>query len=186
LYAAGVKRLQLWETIVSTSLSTTHPGLDCLLTEIARDTSAREQADVKLRLKQANSLPSAHSLASAEKPDNPWRDRIAIKANGRILFIDIPDIVALEAEGNYVRLYRRSSAHFLRESISVAAEKLRNCGFLRIHRSVLVNAAMVAEVKRLSTGEHLLRLNNGKEYTVTRKYKKNLRCVSLTCIGGEL
>jgi DNA-binding LytR/AlgR family response regulator len=171
---------------VSTGFPTTQQALDCVLPGMVRGTPAREHTDVESRPEAANAVSSSDGLASLEKSINPWRDRIAIKANGRVMFIDIPDILAVEAEGNYVRLFRTSSTHFLRESISAAAEKLRNRGFLRIHRSVLVNAAMVAELKRLSTGAHLLRLNNGKEYTVTRTYKKNLRFVSLTCIGGDL
>jgi DNA-binding LytR/AlgR family response regulator len=170
---------------VSTSFSTTQ-ALDCILTEIASDAPARKRADIEPRPQAANSAPLARSFASSDKSNKPWRQRIAIKTNGRILFIDIPDIVAVEAEGNYVRLCRKSSTHLLRESISAVEKKLSDCGFVRIHRSVLVNAAMVAEVKRLSTGEHLLWLSNGKEYTVTRTYKKNLRSISQTCIGGEL
>ena len=112
--------------------------------------------------------------------------RIAIKTTGRILFIDAADVVAVEAQGNYVMLHHKSSAHLLRESISVVEEKLSGRGFIRIHRSVLVNATKVEEVRRLSTGEHSLRLTNGKQYTVTRTYRQNLRNVSPTCIGGEI
>jgi DNA-binding LytR/AlgR family response regulator len=121
-----------------------------------------------------------------QKQSQPGESRIAIKTTGRILFIDAADIVAVEAEGNYVMLHHKSSAHLLRESISTVEEKLSGRGFIRIHRSVLVNAAKVEEVRRLSTGEHSLRLRNGKEYTVTRTYRRNLRNVSPTCIGGEI
>jgi len=34
---------------------------------------------------------------------------------------------------------------------------------------------LVDEVQAWTTGEYGLRLKNGKEYTITRKYKKNLR-----------
>ena len=83
-------------------------------------------------------------------------------------------------------LQHKSSARLLRESISTVEEKFRGRGFIPIHRSVLVNAAKVEEVRRLSTGERSLRLRNGKEYTVTRTYRRNLRNVSPTRIGGEI
>src|SRR5439155_10067435 len=59
--------------------------------------------------------------------------KVAIKSQGRILFIDAAEIAAIEAQGNYVLLRQRSGSHLLRESISVTAEKLAPYGFVRIH-----------------------------------------------------
>ena len=137
----------------------------------------------------AHQIPEPVLTGIASNPpqrQSHGESRIAIKTTGRILFIDVADIVAVEAEGNYVMLHHKSSGHLLRESISTVEEKLNSRGFIRIHRSVLVNAAEVEELRRLSTGEHLLRLRNGKEYTVTRTYRQNLRNMSPTCIGGEI
>jgi len=51
--------------------------------------------------------------------------------------------------------------------------------------SVLVNAAHVEAVKPLLTGEYLLRLKNGKEYNVTRTYKKNLKQFATFWLGMD-
>jgi two-component system, LytTR family, response regulator len=98
--------------------------------------------------------------------------RIATKAGKKVLFIDSADIIAVEAEGNYVLLRHKSSAYLLRESISTMAAKLSLFGFVRIHRSSLVNTAFVEKIHRLSTGEYVLRVRGGKKYIVTRNYKK--------------
>jgi two-component system LytT family response regulator len=109
--------------------------------------------------------------------------RIAIKAKGRILFIDPGAVVAVQAEGNYVLLQREIGSYLLRESISEMAEKLEPYGFIRIHRSVLVNTAFVEEIQPCQTGEYELRVKGGKQYTVTRTYKKNLRSLAEFWIG---
>jgi len=109
--------------------------------------------------------------------------RIAIKAGKKILFIDSADIIAVEAEGNYVLLQHKSSGYLLRESISTMAEKLSLFGFVRIHRSSLVNAALVEEIQPLPTGEYVLRVKGGKKYIVTRTYKKNLHLLAESWIG---
>lgn len=109
--------------------------------------------------------------------------RIAIRAGKRILFIDSADIIAVEAEGHYVLLQHKSSGYLLHESISAMAEKLRLFGFVRIHRSSLVNAAFVEEIQPLSTGEYVLRVRGGKRYIVTRTYKKNLHLLAQSWIG---
>jgi len=51
--------------------------------------------------------------------------KIAIKAKGRILFIDTADVIMVEAHGNYVLLQRMSGSDLLRESLSTVAEKLQ-------------------------------------------------------------
>jgi len=109
--------------------------------------------------------------------------KIGIKSNGRILFIDPGDVAVVEAEGNYVLLQRDKGSDLLRESISTIAEKLKPYGFIRIHRSVLVNTSFVQDVRPCSTGEYELRLRNGREYTVTRTYRENLRCLAAFWIG---
>src|SRR5579863_6998458 len=109
--------------------------------------------------------------------------KIGIKSNGRILFIDPRDIAVVEAEGNYVLLQRNTGSDLLRESLSTIAEKLEPYGFVRIHRSVLVNASFVQDIRPCSTGDYQLRLKSGREYTVTRTYKKNLRSLAAFWIG---
>jgi two-component system LytT family response regulator len=109
--------------------------------------------------------------------------RVAIKARGKILFINLDDVVAVQAEGKCVLLQQNARSYLLRESISVVAERLETHGFIRIHRSVLVNTSFVEEIRPLSTGEYCLRVEGGREYTVTRTYKKNLKSLAEFWMG---
>lgn len=111
--------------------------------------------------------------------------RIAIKVKGGIRFINSRDVVAVVAEGNYVLLQEKSSSYLLRESISVVAEALEPFGFVRIHRSVIVNSAFVEEIQPYPTGEYGLRVKAGKEYTVTRTYRANLKSLAAFWIGSR-
>jgi DNA-binding LytR/AlgR family response regulator len=111
--------------------------------------------------------------------------RIAFKAKGKILFVDLAEIVAVQAEGNYVSLRQRPNFYLLRESLSSMAEKLKPYGFIRIHRSVVVNISAVEEIQPLPTGEYRLRVKGGKEYLVTRTYKDNLRDLAQLWVGSE-
>jgi two-component system, LytTR family, response regulator len=111
--------------------------------------------------------------------------KVAIKAKGRILFIDPADVVVIRAEGNYVLLEKRSGSYLLRESLAIVAEKLKPHGFIRIHRSVLVNTAFVEEVHPWTTGEYVLRIKGGQEFTVSRMYKNNLRSIAQLWVGTD-
>jgi DNA-binding LytR/AlgR family response regulator len=46
-----------------------------------------------------------------------------------------------------------------------------------------VNTSFVEQIRPLSTGEYCLRVEGGKEYTVTRTYKKNLKSLAEFWIG---
>jgi DNA-binding LytR/AlgR family response regulator len=87
--------------------------------------------------------------------------RIAFKANGSILLLDLADISAVQAEGNYVSLQHRPNPYLVHESLSSMVEKLKPYGFIRIHRSVVVNISAVEEIQPLPTGEYRLRVKGG-------------------------
>jgi DNA-binding LytR/AlgR family response regulator len=138
--------------------------------------SRRTEGERAVKLIEA--LPQLRRLSS-----RPLYTRMAIRIKGRILFLDPRDVVTVEAEGNYVLLQRKSGSYLLRESLSTVAEKLKPYGFIRIHRSVLVNTSFVEEIQPYLTGSCGLRITGGREYTVTRTYRKNLKSLAEFWIG---
>ncbi len=145
-----------------------------------------EAADTSLlpviRVDAANLMRVLRQLEVIAKRQAP---RIAFKAKGSILFLDLADILAVQAEGNYVSLRHRPNPYLVHESLSSMAEKLKPYGFIRIHRSVVVNISAVEEIQPLPTGEYRLRVKGGKEYLVTRTYKHNLRDLAQLWVGSE-
>jgi len=155
-----------------------------------------EAADTSLlpviRVDAANLMRVLRQLEVIAKRQAP---RIAFKAKGSILLLDLADILALQAEGNYVSLQQiipiqsnrllRPNPYLVHESLSSMAEKLKPYGFIRIHRSVVVNISAVEEIQPLPTGEYRLRVKGGKEYLVTRTYKHNLRDLAQLWVGSE-
>jgi len=145
----------------------------------------REALDAAVRRAEAERiamlvkvLPSLETLISKT-------NKIAIKSNGRILLVSPAEISTVEAQGNYVLLSRGAGSYLLRESISTLEKKLIHFGFFRIHRSLLVNSACVEEIEPCTTGEYLLRIRGGKEFSVTRTYKRNLKGMAQFWIGTE-
>jgi DNA-binding LytR/AlgR family response regulator len=126
-----------------------------------------------------NTAPSI--LAPLPRMESPRTNpsRIAIKANRRILFIDPTEVVTVEVQ----RL--SGPAFLLRQSISAVAEKLLPYGFVRIHRSALVNSAFVEEIRPLTTGESVVRIKGGKEFHVSRTFRKNLHSITPLWLGTD-
>jgi len=145
-----------------------------------------EPADTSLlpviRLDATNLIRVLRQLEVIARRQAP---RIAFKAKGSILLLDLADILAVQAEGNYVSLQLRSNPYLVHESLTSMAEKLKPYGFIRIHRSVVVNISAVEEIQPLPTGEYRLRVKGGKKYLVTRTYKHNLRDLAQLWLGSE-
>lgn len=110
--------------------------------------------------------------------------RIAVKDKGRVVFVDVGEIRSVEANGNYVLLQQKAGSYVLRETIADIADKLAPHGFVRIHRSVLVNRQYVASIESGVGSEYILRIHGGREYHVTRTYRRNLQELADCWVGS--
>jgi two-component system LytT family response regulator len=67
-------------------------------------------------------------------------ERIEVEDDaGRRLSLSTDEILWIKAAGNYVQIYARAGTFELRETISNMANRLQGSGFIRIHRSMVVN-----------------------------------------------
>lgn len=111
--------------------------------------------------------------------------RIAIQSKGRVMLFDASTLIAVEAQGNYVLLQLQTCSHLFRKSISKVEEILVLYGFVRVHRSVVVNSAHVEEIQSSPTGAYRVRMRSGKTYSVGRLYTTNLRLLAEAWIDTE-
>lgn len=131
-----------------------------------------------------DNAPEKERLAES-KPVGEFA-RIAIKAKGRVLFVDPIDVVVAMAQGNYVALVHKSGSYLVRETMAAVEQKLTPLGFVRIHRSILVNTSLVKDLRRDNTGTYVLRTTDGHEHPVGRAYKGNLKAIARSWLGVEL
>jgi len=103
-----------------------------------------------------------------------YTNRIIFKSRGRILFLPVSDIRWIGAEGNYVRLCTASETHLLRETMAHLEERLDPRGFLRVHRSFMVNLKYVKEVRREGTGDSVVVMDSGHKVALGRSYRTAL------------
>jgi two-component system LytT family response regulator len=101
-------------------------------------------------------------------------DRLPIKANGRIIVVRLADIDWIEADRDYVSVHVGGKTWLMRETIAAVELRLALSGFVRIHRSILVNAERVKELRPLDKGEYTVVLNDGTELKMTRNYRASV------------
>ena len=87
------------------------------------------------------------------------------------MIVNVPEIDWVEADGDYVAVHVGAKSWLLRETIAAAEARLALSGFVRIHRSTLVNTRRVRELLPLSKGEFTVVLLNGTELKLSRNYR---------------
>jgi two-component system LytT family response regulator len=120
------------------------------------------------------------SLIQGLKTEPKYPERLAVKTNGRIVFLRLSDLDMVEAADNYVKLYAGKETHMLRETLGTLEEKLPPGRFVRISRSAIVNVESVKELHPLFHGEYSVALKNGSRTTLTRGYREQLRQLGVT------
>jgi two-component system LytT family response regulator len=118
---------------------------------------------------------AAANLKVAISPSKgPAVDRLPIKVNGRIMVIRVADIDWIEADGDYVSVHVGGKTWLMRETIAAVELRLALSGFVRIHRSTLVNAERVKELQPQDKGEYTVVLSDGTELKLTRNYRTSV------------
>lgn len=100
--------------------------------------------------------------------------RLLIRERDRMFFLKANEIQWIEAEEKYVLLHTAKERHLIRQGISALETQLSGCGFVRIHRSYLINLEALKEVVPWSHGDSLAILKSGDRLNVGRNYKDQL------------
>jgi two-component system, LytTR family, response regulator len=110
-------------------------------------------------------------VSAAVVPPSPPTGRLAIKGEGRVVFVRIADVDWVEAMDNYVRLHVGRDVHMMRETLSNLETRLAGSTFLRIHRSAIVNIDRIREVQPWFAGDYVVILADGTKITTGRRYR---------------
>lgn len=98
--------------------------------------------------------------------------RLAVKTPGKVRFVELEQIQAIEAAGKYAVVHVGKEDHALRESMSSLESHLPPRRFLRISRSVIVNVDQIRELQPMFKGENLVVLKSGRSYPTTRPIRE--------------
>ena len=114
------------------------------------------------------------ALLGPPPPEESPVRRLAVRNNGQVLFLAPQEVEWIEAAGNYVRLNANGETHLLRETMSGVEAKLPREGFLRIHRSAIVNLETVRELCSGAQGDFVVVLKSGKRLPLSRGCRDRL------------
>lgn len=99
------------------------------------------------RLSRALDKVAGHLAAKRAAAPAPHVRRLAVERAGNHAFIPVGDICFIEANADYSNVICRGGTYLANESISSLERRLEADGFLRVHRSYLVNLDEVHDVE---------------------------------------
>jgi hypothetical protein len=112
-------------------------------------------------------------VSQAAEPGAPKHHLVTVpvKSRGRTLLVAVADIDWVETQGNYLALHVGPATHLIRETLASFESGLDPKRFARIHRTTLVANDRVQEVAPLSNGDAAIRLRDGTQLRLSRKYR---------------
>src|SRR6185312_4728613 len=88
-------------------------------------------------------------------------ERLAVKADGRTVFVRPAEIRWIEAADNYIVLHLADQRLMARETLSAFELQLGSADFARVNRSALVHLDQVKELQPGPLGGHVVVLRDG-------------------------
>ncbi|MEO6393512.1 MAG: LytTR family DNA-binding domain-containing protein [Pyrinomonadaceae bacterium] len=135
--------------------------------------AAVQVAKKRLR-EELNEHLAERTLALLAELRTGYAERLLVKANEAIVFLNATDIDWIETQDKYVRIHAGPETYLLRESISHLSARLDPRGFLRIHRSYLVNIDRIKRLEPWFNQEYQVVLRDGTRLTLSRGQRKRL------------
>jgi len=121
-------------------------------------------------------------MATAIRDDAPaaplaaeYPDQLMIRVRRRRIWLDVADIAWVEGASQYCRIHAKSGEFLLSRSLNSMELALDPARFFRIHRSAIVNAAHVREVRSTGDGQYCIHLDSGPPIPVGRSRREAFR-----------
>lgn len=101
-------------------------------------------------------------------------DRLVIRTRGRVFFLKPSEIDWVEADGKHVKLHAGKETHVVRQQLQRLEPRLAPHGFVRVHRSAIVNVDRIKELEPWFHGEYVVVLKDGTKLTSSAAHSEAL------------
>lgn len=125
-------------------------------------------------LEQIENLPT-EAVETEVKQEKMVIDQIAVKTGTKIHIIIIPDIIYLQADGDYVQIYTTTGRFMKEQTLKYFEEHLPGNLFVRVHRSSIVNVQTILRIELYDKQSQQLALKNGHQLKISQSGYKLLR-----------
>jgi two-component system LytT family response regulator len=121
------------------------------------------------------SAPLLHRAQEALQPAHRVLSRIFVRDGPRIVPVALAEIERIQGADDYATIVTRTKSYLVSVRLSDLERHLELGGFLRIHRSHLINLEFVASIHPASAGRLDVVMKSGTQIVASRAGSKRLR-----------
>src|SRR5262249_36063311 len=130
----------------------------------------------RVRRARQREAPALHALvdmydaqAGVPHPRPPFLRRLPVRVGTRGLVIPADEVTYIAAHGVYARLHTAKGSYLLRQAMSWIERRLDPASFVRVHRSFIVNAECVRELRTEASGDRVVVMKAGQVLPISRR-----------------
>lgn len=101
--------------------------------------------------------------------------RLVVKSLGKIHFINVQDIIWVQAYDYYIKIHVKDKFYLVRQSLKSMEARLPDEVFYRVHKSSIVNIEHIRNIRSKHNGDYELALSTGTNVNMSRNYKACLK-----------
>jgi two-component system LytT family response regulator len=101
-------------------------------------------------------------------------DRLVIRTRGKVSLLKPSEIDWIEADGKHAVLHAGKETHVVRHTLKRLEARLSSHGFVRVHRSAIVNVDRIKELEPWFHGEYVVILKDGTKLTSSAAHSQAL------------
>jgi two-component system, LytTR family, response regulator len=120
----------------------------------------------------------------AGAPGQRYADQMTIRVRRRMFALEVSDISWIQGASQYSRVHTKNGEYLLSRTLASLECELDPKRFFRIHRSAIVNAAHVREVRSSGDGRYNIYLHGGQALPMGRARREILEKL-LSGIGSK-
>lgn len=94
---------------------------------------------------------------------------------GSVVRLAEAEIIRVEAERDYVRIFAADRSYLLRATLTDMANRLDRTEFVRIHRSIIMRTTRITGVRHVAAGAWVTIDQDEAEHPIGRHYLENVR-----------
>jgi two-component system LytT family response regulator len=121
----------------------------------------RRVAGLAMQIMGAAGGMNGEQAAETAAPATRYADQMTIRIRRRMFSLEVSDISWIQGASQYSRVHTRSGEYLLSRTLASLECELDPKRFFRIHRSAIVNAAHVREVRSSGDGRYNIYLHGG-------------------------
>ncbi len=101
--------------------------------------------------------------------------RIVVKNGADVRIIPLNELVYIESMDDYVKLHTEKERHLKKQPLQQFEDQLQSSGFVRIHRTILLNTAYLQKIEPMGKDQYVALLRNGQQLPISRQGYQRLK-----------